>query len=512
MAKSKRNGAVAAAGGLTAIGALLTGMPVVHADELADLRANQELLQRRIEQLAQVPDSGSPAAPGAAVTGGSFPRSFVIPGTDTSLRIGGEVRLSVDYLLSGGGQNANAIPTNTLGNSGILEGTPLTTGGKTVPGLSLVPLDFNRSRSHFITFVPRESRIHFETRTPTAWGEAATVFEFDFNGGAASAADPAQISNSLIPRLRHAYATLGPWLAGQTYPFQYDISTHNENLDFGGDAGYFGPSRQPQIRYLGQLPYIDGGAFAIELDQPDTDVHTAVGKFDADTTTAFPGVALPAGVGTKNPSAGTVNPAVSPAPDLVLGLQFDRPWTHLRFAGVMRDLKYDDGNFINRSFIGYGGAVQGWLKPEWLGWARDQITYGFGAGDGIGHQIAGSTNSALDTNYGSFPVLSRADAARVIIKPITEWGGWAGYTHYWLQDLRSNLTFGIRHEDYHSNLIGPAQNIVADKELVTAHANLIWAPVAFVDVGVEYFWGHRQTVANLKGDVNSILTRFRMRF
>src|SRR6266404_9902983 len=109
------------------------------------------------------------------MTGGSFPRSFLIPGTDTSLRVGGEVRLSIDYFLSGGGQNANAIPTNTLGSGGILETTPLSTGGKRFPGPALVPLDFNRSRSRFITFVPRESRIHFETRTPTAWGEATTI-------------------------------------------------------------------------------------------------------------------------------------------------------------------------------------------------------------------------------------------------------------------------------------------------------------------------------------------------
>jgi hypothetical protein len=53
---------------------------------------------------------------------------------------------------------------------------------------------------------------------------------------------------------------------------------------------------------------------------------------------------------------------------------------------------------------------------------------------------------------------------------------------------------------------------VANKQVTTAHLNLIWAPVSFADIGVEYFWGQRQTVANLRGDVNSVLTRFRMRF
>ncbi len=99
-----------------------------------------------------------------------------------------------------------------------------------------------------------------------------------------------------------------------------------------------------------------------------------------------------------------------------------------------------------------------------------------------------------------------------MVKPIFEYTGYIGYTHHWMENLRSNVSAGIRHEDYHSNLIGAAQNIVADKELVTSHANLIWAPIPFVDMGVEYLYGRRQVVSNLKGDINSIVTRFRMRF
>jgi len=88
-----------------AIGAavlIFSGIPASKADELADLRANQELLQKRIDQLSQAPPPGAPGpyvpgfgpqAPGAGVGApivtGSFPRSFLIPGTDTSLRIGG---------------------------------------------------------------------------------------------------------------------------------------------------------------------------------------------------------------------------------------------------------------------------------------------------------------------------------------------------------------------------------------------------------------------------------------
>src|SRR6266704_2240555 len=91
--------ATVALGGLTAAIALLAGPPAAKADELADLRANQELLQQRLDQLAQAgPATGAPAGP---IGVGSFPRSFLIPGTDTSLRVGGQAVGSVLWYLKG---------------------------------------------------------------------------------------------------------------------------------------------------------------------------------------------------------------------------------------------------------------------------------------------------------------------------------------------------------------------------------------------------------------------------
>src|SRR6266571_7724691 len=94
----KRNTAITAvSGGAIFAVALLAGVPSAKADELADLRANQEILQQRLDQLAQVP----PARPGPAIGVGTFPRSFLIPGTDTSLRIGGQAVGTVIWFLKG---------------------------------------------------------------------------------------------------------------------------------------------------------------------------------------------------------------------------------------------------------------------------------------------------------------------------------------------------------------------------------------------------------------------------
>jgi hypothetical protein len=51
-----------------------------------------------------------------------------------------------------------------------------------------------------------------------------------------------------------------------------------------------------------------------------------------------------------------------------------------------------------------------------------------------------------------------------------------------------------------------------NKLLGIAHANVFWSPVAFVDFGIEYAWGHRVTVNNFKGDANTIQGEFRVRF
>src|SRR6266581_6346062 len=75
MTRKRTLAKVAAIGGLIATAALLMGLSAASADELADLRANQELLQRRLDQLSQVPPPPPPSGPGGPVLAGSFPRS-----------------------------------------------------------------------------------------------------------------------------------------------------------------------------------------------------------------------------------------------------------------------------------------------------------------------------------------------------------------------------------------------------------------------------------------------------
>ncbi|HEY1796342.1 MAG TPA: hypothetical protein VGG57_09500 [Stellaceae bacterium] len=68
-------------------------IPLARADELSDLRANNVLLQQKIDQ-ARALNGDAPSPSGEGGPGslqGSFPGSFRIPGTQTSVRVGGNV-------------------------------------------------------------------------------------------------------------------------------------------------------------------------------------------------------------------------------------------------------------------------------------------------------------------------------------------------------------------------------------------------------------------------------------
>src|SRR6516164_4823474 len=260
----KRNiGSVAAIGGLSAAIALLTGLPAVSADELADLRANQELLQKRIDQLSQAPPPGAPGpyVPGfgpesrptaAPVTTGSFPRSFLIPGTDTSLRIGGIAWTDVIWYMQGARQ-ATAL-NNTGGNP---DGSTSGMGGTGM--LPAIPLNNStgHSRDSAFDISSRPSRLLFDARTPTAYGEVRAYIEMDFSHANENVLEnnTQGVASGWTPRLRKAYGTIGGLLAGQEYGIFHDPDADPEVLDFGGEASTAGRAGVPQVKYTYQGPY-----------------------------------------------------------------------------------------------------------------------------------------------------------------------------------------------------------------------------------------------------------------
>ena len=518
--------------------AMLTGLATAQADEL---QLNQQALDARIDQLAAVglqPGAGAVfsvdqnKAAGSPTLAGSFPRSILIPGTDTSIKIYGQITEILDYWMSGGGVAANTSPSNTtVDDNGFGQNTPLHNSIAAARGGGV----FQQS--------PRESKIGFETRTPTPFGEARTVLEWDWTEAGSfvpGGSDPVSVSDNLAPRLRYAYATLGGLLAGQATSNFSDPDANGETLDFGGNFGEPGHVRVPQVRWT--MPAWWGTSFSVSAEQPETVIATANGLEANDagvipTLTTSCSTGAPASASTPANSTCTtslltsgvtpLNIAKSTAPDFTAAWYIPQPWGHLDFSGVLRPAVHvADGKYFSKTFIGYGGHIGMSFRPGWMGWAKDTLSAHFTIGDTIGPFLNASTNFDLATNYGAPSTAtsagtyggfngptSAASAAAILFKPTQEMGAELGYQHWWLDNLRSNISGGFNaHYGIPIKLVGAAQAGSINKELISAHANVIWNPVSFVDIALEYTWSQRTVLNNQTGTQNVLISKLAFRF
>jgi hypothetical protein len=529
---------------------LATGLSAAWADELSDLRANQELLQRRVDQLAQVPPPPPPGGPGGPVLSGSFPRSFVVPGTEVSLRIGGQGVGSVIWYMKGqavggalGGQGSfNETYMDGQGGTGNLASIPLNT--HTFSAGPAAAIGLTHSRSSEWDFSGKQSRVFLDARTPSPYGEVKAYIEFDF---AASNTNTILNNNQgsvngYIPRLRQGYATMGGLLMGQTQGTFTDNDSEPEILDFGGETGTPFVARTPQVRYTYPLPF--GMSVAVAAENPNPNFAGPFGAFFTDTnqipnmaacsalttpaiTTTATGTAVIGGTTVANNitnaclgNAAFFNASQDIAPTFVARWRIEQPWGHIQAGVSTVAFGLNDGLFLNRSFLGYGGSLSG----NFFTWGKDNLTWGVAGGDGLGDQVA--NNVGVATNFGgalagqgfnatdsrSFFTTNRAlyDGS-VLATTIVSYSARVGYQHWWTPELRSTVDFSMNHNDIPA-FIQASGRAANNKELSLAHANLIWSPVAFVDLGVEGAWGHRVVVSNLKGDAWTLQTSMKFRF
>ena len=562
----KRNiGSVAAAGGLTAAIVLLTGLPTARADELADLRANQELLQRRLDQLSQAAQGGppgpAPSGPGSPVVGGSFPRSFLIPGTDTSIRIGGQAYGVVTRYWQG------VQPSTALfGNGGA--NLDRTSGGGGTGNIASIPLNntFAHSRSSQTFFSGNFSRVFIDARTPSPWGEAKAYLEWDWSQTPTNQLGTSfAVTSNFSNRFRKGYATLGGLLVGQDSGTMVDNDSEAELIDTGGDTGVNGRSRIPQVRYTYALPY--GISLAVAAEQPVSEFASPVGTFsdsggsNAPATAACPTAningAVTAPVLNANldttaciANSTAFNAAKSNWPSGVIRARFEQPWGHIQTGFILNNPGLNDGRYLDKEWLGYGGAITGDVKPFFSvpgpfglpgAWAKDDIAFGVIIGDGIGG-YQGSI-SAVTTNFGGTlgglnpttvngfatqPLgvagcsFTSTNAACNVVRQrydalvsgtlINNFGAHAAYQHWWTPELRSNISFAWTHQDVNSLLIGTANLGGINKDLYIGHVNLFWTPISFVDLAIEGGWGQRNTVNNLRGNMWTTEGLLRVRF
>jgi hypothetical protein len=128
----------------------------------------------------------------------------------------------------------------------------------------------------------------------------------------------------------------------------------------------------------------------------------------------------------------------------------------------------------------------------------------------FGGALVGQAFNATDSRS-FFSTNRRLYDSAVQAATITSFGAKVGYQHWWTPELRSTIDYSINHQDVPA-FIQASGRAAINKELSISHANLIWSPVAFVDLGIEGAWGHRVTVANQKGDAWTLQTSMKFRF
>ena len=416
-------------------------------------------------------------APGA----GSFPGSFLVPGTQTSFKIGGYVKF--DYTYDFGAQQVNGSGTGVpalIQPFGPLDSGVLNINGVTIP----VQADGAHHIHGNSQFTAAESRFNIETRTPTSYGEIKTFIEGDFSNpnGLSNSAAFKEFTNSNGFRLRQAYGTLGPFLAGQTFDLFRDPESEGETLDFGGDSTT-GRTRTPQARYT--FDFGNGLTWAVDVQEPQTNVVNA--------DSAAPGACLPGGAGLcfGSPNNGSLTTfggqngvrQGDKIPDFVTAIRYSAPWGHLRASGVLRDLYWHqgfDGSNNNLSTFGWAASFTGtWNVPigkDGLGW---EVAYGQGGGAFIATDEAGAPDAVW--TGGASRTLQTIKSGLVA----------ATYTHFWNDTLRSNLTGSYFRQQNRSGDFGPTVTeqfnfLNEQKTAYTIHLNLIWSPVPQTNFGVEF--------------------------
>ena len=136
---------------LAAAGFLMQMSFSAHADEASAVQAQLDALTRRLEQLEKrqsAPASSSPAS--GAVTGGDIPGSFKLPGSNTSVKLGGYAKLDAVFSDKSAG----------VGSTADLEYE----AGAVPVGPTAGANERNQVKLH-----ARQSRFFLQTSTPSNW-------------------------------------------------------------------------------------------------------------------------------------------------------------------------------------------------------------------------------------------------------------------------------------------------------------------------------------------------------
>ena len=443
-------------GTAAALAIAVTSVPAYAQDDLSALRQQLETMKERLAKLEADKADQRRVAAAAAVEAGDKPRSWKLPGTNTSMNIGGFVKMSMIWDLSQSGQASSSTTTEGIG-AGFY------------PTVGSAADNIHNGGS--FQFPARRSRIWFQTWTPTDWGELRTYIEADFAGAGAAAG-----SSTNLLRLRQAFGTLGPVLVGKTQTLFGGFIGLPELLHDGAPYAP-GALRIEQIRYSHNF----GGGLVLNV------------ALQSGSTTSDAGVAGSSHdvVGLTSATGALAGPFPGPQrwPDIVASLQWNFPNGALYGAGTIGQRNVDSGTGRQDSAMIWGASLGARYEM-----GRVEIGGQGAIGSGIGnHYLDGGATAFVD----SVVVVNTATNA-TDLRPVLGYMV-QGYVQVKLTDtIRATGVYGWGMHEVISEGTGtkgaiktalsPTGSLV--QGYWAAFGNILWNPVPQVTLGAEYSFQH----------------------
>jgi len=302
------------------------------------------------------------------------------------------------------------------------------------------------------------TRLLLDARAPTDWGTIRGYVEWDLND---------ENDGDLAVNWRHAYGSLqtkyGTALVGQTWSTFMDLRALPEGLNEPAPSGMIF-QRQGMIRWTQPV----GSSFF---------VHVAAEDPTSDDVFA------------DDPDPNLFN---TKYPDVVLGLEFVREdqW-HLRLNSLFRSLEINLPAGGKKDKAAWGLALSGSLRLL----EQDRLAFSAAYGEGLGRYLLGlQSNSGASINAAGDNVFLNEN-----------WGISLNYQHHWRDGLRSNVMGGYAKAD-RSNSDPPD----SFERSAYAAANLMWSPLPFLTLGLEYTYARRENLDGSDLDDNRVSVGFQI--
>ena len=440
-------------------------------DRIDQLEQNQQRTQIEVDQIesnsawlvneravrARASIINPVVSQGDYVSGGDFPGSFKLPGSDSSMAFYGFMKADYHY---------NFGPLRIFGPS------------LAVPAFQPLRGSAGATNTGQTNFRFNASQFNVETRTPSEYGEIRTLLQFDWFETDFDGTNINSTVNEIRSGLRLAQASIGPWTFGQQWTVFTDLSQYAETADWENINS--GPiCRCPSLTYADSLG--GGWSFGVSIVDPVTQIDLDMGNSSLTTGTVAPGAAS-SGILIRNNTG---------MPDLQANIKYAQDWGHVFLSGQVRRVSYTADDAVAGGVTGANlRNATGKAEDSLTGWGftaalnlydplglhpRDRfytnVTYGEGMRGIIDHSLFCNT-CTLEASLN--PFTGELDANSNFAFTIH-------YQHWWTDTIRSSIIYGLTRNSPGNDF----DSVGTIRRTQAGFLNIFWSPLPRVNLGLE---------------------------